>query len=87
METLTAAEYRALVAKKRQPTNRHKGSKAKAEIEMMLKLFGKPYVAEYSFHPERKWRFDFAIPEMKIGIEYNGIMSAKSRHTTITGIS
>jgi len=87
METLTAAEYRALVAKKRQPTNRHKGSKAKAEIEMMLKLFGKPYVAEYSFHPERKWRFDFAIPEMKIGIEYNGIMSAKSRHTTITGYS
>ena len=87
MGTLTAAEYRALVAKKRQPTNRHKGSKAKAEIEMMLKLFGKPYVAEYSFHPERKWRFDFAIPEMKIGIEYNGIMSAKSRHTTITGYS
>ena len=35
METLTAAEYRALVAKKRQPTNRHKGSKAKAEIEMI----------------------------------------------------
>ena len=87
METLTAAEYRALVAKKRQPTNKRKGSKAKAEIEIVLKLFGKPYVAEYSFHPERKWRFDFAIPEMKIAIEYEGLMSEKSRHTTITGFT
>ena len=87
METLTAAEYRALVAKKRQPTNRHKGSKAKAEIEMMLKLFGKPYETEFKFHPKRKWRFDFCIPELKIAIEYEGLMSEKSRHTTITGYS
>lgn len=87
METLTAAEYRALVAKKRQPTNKRKGSKAKAEIEMMLKLFGKPYETEFKFHPKRKWRFDFCIPELKIAIEYEGLMSEKSRHTTITGFT
>lgn len=41
--------------------------------------------AEYAFHEERKWRFDHAIPTLKIGIEYEGLMSDKSRHTTITG--
>lgn len=34
---------------------------------------------------ERKYRFDWCIESLKLGIEYNGIMSAKSRHTTITG--
>ena len=33
----------------------------------------------------RKWRFDWCIPAIKIAIEYNGIFSEKSRHTTITG--
>lgn len=40
---------------------------------------------EYKFHPERKWRADFAIPDKKILVEYEGINSEKSRHTTITG--
>jgi hypothetical protein len=42
---------------------------------------------EYRFHGERMWRFDFAIMELKIAIEYNGLLSNKSRHTTITGYS
>lgn len=42
---------------------------------------------EYYFHPTRKWRFDHCIEELKIAIEYNGIMSKKSRHTTISGYS
>lgn len=42
---------------------------------------------EYLFHPERKWRFDFEIESLMVGIEYNGIMSNKSRHTTIAGYS
>lgn len=71
-----------------QPSNKSKqGDKAKAEIELMLKLFGKPFEKEVVFHPERKWRFDFAIPSMMIAIEFEGIMSEKSRHTTVTGFS
>jgi hypothetical protein len=43
---------------------------------------------EYPFHPERKWRFDFAIPEKKIAIEYQGgIFMAKSGHSSIKGQS
>lgn len=42
---------------------------------------------EYSFHPTRKWRFDFAYPDLKIAFEYEGIFSVKSRHTSIKGFS
>jgi len=42
---------------------------------------------EYRFDTVRKFRFDLCFPSLKVGIEYNGIMSAKSRHTTITGYS
>lgn len=43
------------------------------------------YVEELKFHPVRKFRFDWAIPSLKIGIEYEGVISKKSRHTTING--
>ncbi len=42
-------------------------------------------VKEHKFHLERKWRFDFALPDKKIGIEYEGINSQKSGHTTLSG--
>lgn len=37
----------------------------------------------------RKFRFDWAVEgnSLKIAIEYEGIMSGKSRHTTVTGYS
>ena len=41
--------------------------------------------AEYKFLPDRKFRFDWALPDKKWAIEYEGIMSAKSRHTSVTG--
>lgn len=42
---------------------------------------------EYRFDQERKWRFDWAIPEKKIAIEYEGLNSEKSRHTTKKGFT
>lgn len=59
----------------------------KVAIELQLYGCGLPYQKEYRFHPERKFRFDFAIPDYKIAIEYEGIFSLKSRHTTVTGYS
>ena len=52
---------------------------------MVLKLMGLDYSREHMFHPKRKWRFDYAIPSKKIAIEYEGIVSDKSRHTNIKG--
>ncbi len=42
---------------------------------------------EFRFHPVREWRFDWAIEEIKLAIEYEGLMSEKSRHTTVTGFT
>lgn len=42
---------------------------------------------EYSFHPTRNWRFDWAIPSLRVAIEYEGVISEKSRHTTLSGFS
>jgi very-short-patch-repair endonuclease len=36
---------------------------------------------EFPFHPERKWRFDFAWPEQKIAVEIEG----RGRHQSFGG--
>lgn len=42
-------------------------------------------VKEYKFHPIRKWRFDYAIPEYKIALEVEGGVWTGGRHTSSTG--
>ena len=87
--SMTASEYLEFIKKNKSTSTKKNGdgSKAKSEIEMVLKHGGYDYVKELKFHPSRKWRFDFAIESLRIAIEYEGIMSEKSRHTTITGMS
>lgn len=40
---------------------------------------------EHRFHPTRLWRFDFAYPEKKIGIEVEGGIWNGGRHTRGSG--
>lgn len=45
---------------------------------------------EFFFHPVRRWRFDWYIPELRVAIEYNGLAIGNnqiSRHQTVTGIT
>lgn len=69
----------------KQPKIKKPVSAGLQQILTIMRLHGIDYVTEHRFHPIRRWRFDAAIVGKKIAIEYNGIMSNKSRHTTITG--
>jgi len=51
----------------------------------VLKACGIEYLTEFKFDTMRKFRFDIAIPSIKVAIEYEGIKSEKSGHTSITG--
>ena len=47
--------------------------------------FGCECVREYRFHPTRRWRFDYAIPEHRIAVEVEGGVFIGGRHTRPTG--
>lgn len=42
-------------------------------------------VKEYKFHPKRRWRFDYAIPEYKIALEVEGGVWTGGRHIRAQG--
>ena len=60
-------------------------------IELVLKSRKINFVSEHQFLSDRKFRFDIAMPEKKIAIEYEGLenkqQGKKSRHTTNVGYS
>lgn len=68
-----------------------KPSAGKDFIEFVLKSHNIEFTKEYVFSPTRKFRFDFsffhkiAFGQLKVAIEYEGIFSGKSRHTSLSG--
>lgn len=57
-------------------------------IATALRIAGYKFEREYRFHPVRKWRFDFALPNQKIAIEFEGgVFLPKARHTSMVGYS
>lgn len=42
-------------------------------------------VQEYRFHPVRRWRFDFAWPDLMVAAEVEGGTWARGRHTRGAG--
>ena len=68
-----------------------KRSKEKEWIQYTISSFAQTHgiklVDEYKFFEFRKWKADWAFPDLKILFEYEGLISEKSRHTTISGFS
>ena len=46
---------------------------------------GREPVREHRFHPSRKWRFDYAFPDLKIAIECDGGVWMGGRHNRPKG--
>jgi very-short-patch-repair endonuclease len=44
------------------------------------------YVTELRFHPVRKWRFDFAWPDLMLALEVNGGTWIRGRHNRASSI-
>lgn len=42
-------------------------------------------VREHRFHPDRKWRFDFAFLDQKVAAECEGAIYVNGRHTRGSG--
>ncbi len=43
-------------------------------------------VAEYRFHPTRKWRMDWAWPDQRVALEIDGGVWVRGAHGRGTGI-
>ena len=55
---------------------------AKLQADTKLHLTGlPPYVTEHQFHPTRRWRLDYAWPEIKLAVEVHGGTYTNGRHT------
>lgn len=58
-----------------------------AEEALAAALAGDPLpgwdlTREYRFHPDRRWRFDFAFPSQRLAIEVDG----RGQHQTVAGV-
>ena len=70
------------------PTRRVPGPKSEAEESFRLHLRADrapAYKREFRFHPKRKWRFDFAWPDLKLAVEIEGLTRDGGRHQRFGG--
>jgi very-short-patch-repair endonuclease len=69
-----------------------KPQRQRSELEFVLQnqikmLRLPPPVTEYQWHPYRKWRFDFAWPELKLAAEVEGGTWVAGRHNRGSGFA
>lgn len=98
-QTISISEYKAL-AKQGRVGKARNGDKAKAQMLAVIQKQLHHYPTaklyhgdnELKFSDDRKFKFDYAIiipgmvdHDIKCAIEYEGLMSEKSGHTTVTG--
>jgi hypothetical protein len=82
------AGFAEVLGKQRKPS---KGQKFVDTLDLILRSCGLVPVQEHRFHETRKWRFDLAVPTIKLAIEYHGHSGftggEASGHSTIKGLT
>ena len=59
----------------------------KIDLSKIWRVLGIPDpIEEYMFHPERKWRFDYAWPAYMIAVEVEGGIWIGGRHNRPVGM-
>ena len=61
------------------------GSPLEAELALQFRLNNITPEREYRFELSRKWRFDFAWPELLFAVEVEGITYDGGRHQRVDG--
>ncbi len=62
-------------------------SAGEALLAWQLEQAAIDHVREHRFHPERRWRFDFALPAFCIAIEVEGGVWTRGRHVRGRGFA
>lgn len=69
------------------PRQETEGSALEKHLDISLRASGlPPFVREHRFHPTRRWRLDFAWPDVKLGVEIEGGIYNRGRHGRGSGI-
>ncbi len=56
-----------------------------ATLQLSLRQYGLVVMTEYRFAPPRRWRFDLALPEVRIALEVEGGAFVAGRHVRGAG--
>lgn len=65
-----------------------KAAKIRATFEALCREYSVPIpIAEYRFHPDRKWRWDYAWPEHLVALEVDGGIWISGKHGRGGGIT
>jgi len=83
----TAADYRKLTGKTAPVVKpRPRADRYAASVDALCDRHGLPRpVAEFTFHPTRKWRGDFVWKNEKVALEVDGAIWTHGRHTRGSG--
>lgn len=92
--TETAKKYSTNKPKNIPKQGKDAGAANKNWLQTQLKTWceanGYLLIREHTFSEQREWRLDWAVfngTKKIVAIEYEGIFSRKSRHTTLSGFS
>lgn len=61
---------------------------AKQHLRWLFEAEYDGMIEEFQFHPTRKWRFDFALPQLRCAIELDGgtFQSVRTGHSSGVGL-